>query len=103
MTLRAILNAAWADLTDGMDEDAARRMDKILMGEAVPAVRAAAVTRAQHPQPRRGSPKREAPPPPPAGIPLAPVGVIVREPEPTRGLDALHAAFSLAPKPGNRG
>jgi hypothetical protein len=87
------------------------RVDASLAGEKLTP---AAMMRARAPRPSRGAPPdvlrpTGAAPPRPEGVPLAPPGVRVREPEPTRGLDVLSAMLTGAelPKPGrarrNRG
>jgi hypothetical protein len=98
MTLVTLINAAHAYLCEGLDEEGVQRMDRILMGEKVSPVSPAQSLRDARRAPRTGAPAaiREsgAPPVRPAGVPLAPPGVIVREPEPTRGLEVLHAALA---------
>lgn len=102
MPLAQLINVAHAALNEGLDEDGLIRMDKVLMGEKVlPATREEAFAKARERRPRSGAPAavRAAgkPPPMPEGIPLAPVGVQVREPSPTRGLDHLHRALGVKP------
>ncbi len=115
MSLRRLCNAAYAALCEGLDDDGCRRMDRALLGELLPQeTPAEAFVRGRSAQPRRGAPVdfrvaqkdvqapqrgSAAPPPIPAGYQLAPVGVQVRQPEPTRGLDVLDAALGVAPKP----
>lgn len=98
MPLAQLINVSHAALCEGLDEDGLIRMDKVLMGEKVlPATRDEAFRKARERHPRSGAPAavRAAgkPPPMPEGIPLAPPGVRVREPERTRGLEHLHRAL----------
>jgi hypothetical protein len=101
MSLAQLVNVAHAALTEGLDEDGMQRMDRVLMGEKVEApTREEAFMRGrQQPVSWQRQQAASGPPAPPPGVPLAPVGVRVREPEPTRGLDVLHAALGVAPKP----
>jgi hypothetical protein len=104
MSLTRLLNAAHAVLIEGIGEEAELRLDRVMAGEKIPVeTQSEAFLRARGRSPQRGAPlelvKPSGPPPMPEGIPLAPAGVLVREPEPTRGLDVLAAAFGQAPKP----
>ena len=97
MTLAQVINVAHQALCEGLDEDGLARVDKALMGEKLePLTREEAFVKARQRRPRSGAPESvrgSGPPPMPAGYKLAPEGVQVREPEPTRGLDHLHRAL----------
>lgn len=110
MSLTQLLNVSHAVLIEGIDEEAERRLDRVMAGKKLPVeTQAEAFLRARGRTPARGAPRSytrnpneaapSGPPPMPTGIPLAPVGVRVREPEPTRGLEHLAAAFGRAPTP----
>jgi hypothetical protein len=105
MSLTQLLNTAHAVLIEGASEEEELRLDRVMAGETLPVqTQAEAFLRARGKSPERGAPPAAlrapgTPPPMPPGIPLAPPGVIVREPEPTRGLEHLAAAFGQAPKP----
>lgn len=102
MSLTQLLNVSHAVLIEGLDEEAERRLDRAMAGKKLPAeTQAEAFLRARGRRPERGAPLelvRPGAPPMPEGIPLAPAGVIVREPTPTRGLEHLAAAFGQAPR-----
>jgi hypothetical protein len=98
MSLVGLVNAAHAYLCEGLDAEGVKRMDRLLMGEKVPPVSQAEAFRNARHAPAQGAPEHvrgSGPPPMPPGVPLAPPGVIVREPEPTRGLEVLHAALGV--------
>lgn len=106
MSLTQLLNVSHMVLIEGADEEEELRLDRVMAGQKLPVqTQAEAFMRARGRArtPQRGAPvealRPPGPPPMPPGIPLAPVGVIVREPEPTRGLEHLAAAFGQAPKP----
>jgi hypothetical protein len=110
MTLAQLVNTTYALLIEGLDEEGERVLDDSLNGITRPSeTQGEAFARAHGQRPRRGAPTsftRErapeaaaGPPPMPEGYKLAPVGVQVREPTPTRGLEVLAAAFGKAPKP----
>lgn len=103
MSLTQLLNVSHMVLIEGLDEEAERRLDRVMAGQKLPVeTQSEAFLRARGRRPERGAPlelvRPSGPPPMPAGIPLAPAGVIVREPEPTRGLEYLAAAFGQAPR-----
>lgn len=103
MSLAQLLNVSHAVLIEGIDEEAERRLDRVMAGEKLPdQTQAEAFLRARGRRPQRGAPLElvapSGPPPMPEGYKLAPVGVKVREPEPTRGLEHLAAAFGQAPR-----
>lgn len=115
MPLARVLNVTYALLIEGMDADAVKRLDQAMLGEVKPDSPSEAFNRARAAQPRRGAPvdfKQQqkqlaappegppsTPPPMPEGYKLAPVGVQIREPSPTRGLEVLDAALGVAPRP----
>lgn len=105
MSLTQLLNVSHAVLIEHADEEEELRLDRVMAGQKLPAqTQAEAFLRERGRSPERGAPVTAlrppgAPPPMPVGIPLAPVGVQIREPEPTRGLEHLAAAFGQAPKP----
>lgn len=104
MSLTQLLNVSHAVLIEGIDDEAERRLDRVMAGETLPAeTQSEAFLRARGRRPERGAPLElvtpSGPPPMPEGYELAPPGVIVREPEPTRGLEHLAAAFGQAPRP----
>lgn len=104
MSLAQLLNASHAVLIEGIDEEAERRLDRVMAGDKPPVeTQSEAFLRARGRRPPRGAPlelvKASGPPPMPEGIPLAPAGMIVREPEPSRGLENLAAIFGGAPPP----
>lgn len=110
MSLTQVINAAYAVLGEGLDEEGERRLDESLNGATRPReTQQEAFLRARQARPARGAPaaswtrqpeqETTGPPPMPKGYKLAPPGVQVREPEPTRGLDVVAAAFGRAPRP----
>jgi hypothetical protein len=109
MSLTQLLNVSHAVLIEGIDDDAERRLDRVMAGDVVPVEsQTDAFLRARGRRPARGAPEeasfvfgqspevKTGPPKPPPGYKLAPAGVIVREPEPTRGLEHLRAALEKA-------
>lgn len=109
MTLAQVINAAHGLLVEGLDEEGERVLDDSLNGITRPEeTQAQAFARSHGQRPRRGAPvsfSRDAkpetpsgPPPMPEGYKLAPEGVQIRDPTPTRGLDVLAAAFGQAPR-----
>lgn len=102
MSLTQLLNVSHAVLIENADEEEELRLDRVMAGQVLPAQTQAEAMRARgRTQGATVTALRPpgAPPPMPAGIPLAPVGVQIREPEPTRGLEHLAAAFGQAPRP----
>lgn len=103
MSLTQLLNVSHAVLIENADEEEELRLDRAMAGQKLPAQTQAEAFMRERGRPARGAPvaalRPPGPPPMPAGIPLAPVGVQIREPEPTRGLEHLAAAFGQAPKP----
>lgn len=111
MTLVQLINTAHAVLCEDLDEDGVRTLDASLNGEKRPnETQEEAFLRARGRRPARGAPSTSftrnpqedtapvGPPPMPEGYKLAPVGVQVREPTPTRGLEVLDHAFGRAPR-----
>lgn len=103
MSLTQLLNASYMVLIENADEEEELRLDRVMAGQKLPVQTQAEAFMHARGRPARGAPAPArppgSPPPMPEGYQLAPVGVIVREPEPTRGLEHLAAAFGQAPKP----